>query len=110
MRGRLNPRQVTELVTVRTHTGQTSYGDTYGEESPPVRCQLEGGTRLVQTATGEQVTAASTLRIPPDPGLDIEAAFTVGSLVRVRGRDTTLLTAAPVLNRGRLVFVEATLA
>lgn len=102
-------RHLTEPVTVRTQT-EGAYG---GVIADPVAtfCQLDAERRLVRSGSGDEVVSETTLRLSPDLDgtLDLEALFTPESLVVVRGRESRVVTAKPVLDRGRMVYLEVTL-
>jgi hypothetical protein len=103
-------RHLTEPVSVRTYQGEGAYGPLFG---PAVTtwCQLDAGRRLVRNRAGDEVVSESTLRLSPDldESLDLEALFTPESLVAAGGRGSRVITAKPVLARGRLVYLEVTL-
>lgn len=103
-------RHLTESVTVQTYGGEGAYGPTYAAEVSTF-CQLDAGRRLVRSQAGDEVVSESTLRLSPDldPALDIEVMFPPESRVTVRGKESRVITAKPVLDRGRLVYLEVTL-
>lgn len=77
-------------VRVRTHQGNSGYGDVLGDPSPEVTCMRDEKRRLVRNAGGEEVVADVTLLC----GRDLRALFTLDSEVD--------------LLDGRRVFVVAT--
>lgn len=103
-------RHLTEAVTVQSYGGEGAYGPSYGTPADTF-CQLDAGRRLVRSSTGDEVVSESTLRLSPDldPALDLEVLFVPESLVKVRGKESRVITAKPVLDRGRLVYLEVTL-
>lgn len=104
------PRHLTETVEVQAYGGEGAYGPSYGAPASTL-CQLDAGRRLVRSSDGDEVVSESTLRLSPDldPALDLEALFVPESLVSVRGRQSRVITAKSVLDRGRLVYLEVTL-
>ncbi len=103
-------RHLTEPVSVRAYRGESAYGPLL---DPEVRtlCQLDAGRRLARNRAGDEVVSETTLRLSPDldASLDLEELFTPESLVTVRGRDARVITAKPIIDRGRLVYLEVTL-
>jgi len=104
------PRHLTEVVEVQTYGGEGAYGPSYAPQVTTL-CQLDAGRRLVRSRNGDEVVSETTLRLSPnlDPALDLEGLFVPESLVAVRGREARVITAKPVLDRGRLVYLEVTL-
>lgn len=108
---------LTEVVEVEAYAGEGAYGPSF---AAPVStfCQLEAGRKLVRSYagggsgdSGDEIVSDTTLRLSPDldPSLDLEALFVPESRVKVRGRESRVITASPKLVRGRLVYLEVTL-
>lgn len=94
-------------VEVRTYQGEGAYGPTYGQPVT-VAANLDARRRLVRTASGDEVVAEMTLRLDPDPALDVEQLLQPESRVSVRGRDARVITVHPHLDRGLLAYLEVT--
>lgn len=103
-------RHLTEPVTVQTLTGEGAYGQTFAA-AVTTRCQLDAERRLVRNQAGDEVVSETTIHLSPDldPALDVESLFVPESLVNVHGRNSRVISAKPIIDRGRLVFVKVTL-
>jgi len=77
-------------VTVRTHQGNSGYGDTYSDPSAEIPCMRDEKRRLVRNAGGEETVAEVTL------------------LLAREHRDLFLLDSEVDLLDGRRCFVVAT--
>lgn len=61
-------------VTIEPVTGRSPYGNTYGA-GVPVRCNWQGGVRLVRATDGTEVTASGTAYAALNPpGLPADLA------------------------------------
>lgn len=93
-------------VTVRTRTGAGANGDVHAAPVPAT-VFVEDGRKLVRDTTGEQVVSETTLYADPAA----ESLFATGSLVTVRGRETTvLLVKAHLIGDPDVDHVEINLA
>lgn len=94
-----------ELVTLEPRSG----GGWLLAFDEPVqrRCQVRHGREVVPDA--HEVVSVATLRIPPRHGDDAVSAldeWPIGSRVTVHGRVAYVEQVTPVLNMGRLAYVE----
>lgn len=83
-------------VTVRTNLGEGGNG-TIWSAPVDVPCFIDGGVKVVRTATGEQVVVAAPVYAP----LEYADKLTAGSEVTVRGK-TSRIIAATVYDSGDL--------
>jgi len=99
--------QVTEPVTVQPYDGDSGNGPDF---LPPVStfCFLDASRKLVTNASGDEVVSETTLLLDPetDPALDLPALFVPESKVTIRGRDSRVITAHPVIDRGDLAYLD----
>ena len=79
-----------DTVTVETYEGTGAYGDTWADESEPVRCLRDESRRLVRDKHGEEVVSEATILAP----LAAAALFPPGSRVHLPGRVATVITCA----------------
>lgn len=109
--GRYPAYEITEPVMVSTYLGAGSFGDQWANPVTTV-CDLQAKRELVRSAAGEEVVSETSIRMSPvtNPALDLEALFVPESKVTVRDRDSVIIAARPILHRGRLVYLEASLA
>lgn len=107
---RLNPRhRVT--VTVWPPAGLTVHGPQPGDPITGSATFL-GATQLVRTTTGDLVAGKGRLFVAGHgfPDSTITDLFVEGATVTANGRDFEVAAVRPVLARGRLVYLDVTLA
>lgn len=104
---RLNPRQATATVSVEPLAGEGSWGEEPGD-TVTVRAQLSGDRTLVRNAAGEEVVAEQVLLVYPHPGVDVVAVIQPEAWLTIGGDRRRVITAKPVRNRGRLIYLEVT--
>jgi len=108
-----------DRVTVRTRTGEGSYGDVFAE-ALDVPCYLDETRRLVRDASGQQAVSEATLTLHPDSRATLRAephtpsvvdpleVFTPESEVDLGGRLSRVITARRITMRGYVVSIEVT--
>lgn len=74
-------------VTVETHVGEDSWGNTHAPESEPVMGFFDDKRQLVRAASGDQVVSESTFITDKEH----EALFAPESIVHYRGRSSTVI-------------------
>lgn len=117
---RLNPRQVTEQVTVQPVDGSAAWGDLAGT-SVSTRVAVDATRRLVRDRNGTEVVSEMRLLVSPaiayrDLGLagflgDLEDLFAAGGLVARAGhRSSQIISCRPIVRRGRMAYLEVNLS
>lgn len=103
---RVNPRHVTDSVSVSPATTSRD-GVTVTTGAPrTVKCQVEHTIQLVATEAGPLVATVLTLRVPPRAAQDELDLFTPDSPVEHHGATSWVLSAAPVVRSGVLAYTR----
>jgi hypothetical protein len=95
-------------ISVQPFAGNGSLGRTLGA-AVTLLANVSQNRTLVRDPGGYEVTAESTVHIPPlYNGTDASLAFPPESLVTYRGRTAKVITAKPFTRFGVAQFVELT--
>lgn len=107
---RLNPRQAREVIVVTPTVGRDSDGPIAGEPVE-LRVVYSPGRKLVRDREGTETVAEVTVLASPElnPDVDLEQLLSPGAAVDVRGDAREVISAVPALNRGRVIYVQASL-
>lgn len=107
---RLSPRQARDVVTVTPASSSGTWGST-AAQPVPVRCRFVLTQKAVRASDGTDTVATAELQASPqlNPGKDLLALFTPGATVTRGSVTRRVVGVTEGKNRGRLVFVAATL-
>ncbi|MDN5687010.1 MAG: hypothetical protein L0G94_10125 [Brachybacterium sp.] len=74
--------------TVETYQGSGAYGDSWADESGPIRCLIDGTRKRVRDEHGDEVASEATILAP----LTAAALFRTGSRVHYRDRTAVVIS------------------
>jgi hypothetical protein len=90
-----------DTVAVATYAGESAYGPIYSA-AVTVPCHVQMKRRLVRTAEGVESVDMPVLTVHPDDA----ATFTIETRLTIDGRESTVLSVAPMTSRGTTSHVE----
>ncbi|QIM19879.1 hypothetical protein G7075_00005 [Phycicoccus sp. HDW14] len=108
---RLSPRQAREVIIVTPAGGQSSDAPLPGDPVP-VRVVYSPGRKLVRDREGVETVAEVTVLAAPEHNPDVddlEQLLSPGTAVTVRGDHREVISSAPAMNRGRVIYVAVSL-